>query len=69
MPKGAVFRSRDIFSWIADGGIELSDSDLKPINASGRATWRHKLSAALIDLRSSGELMHPGISRHAWRIL
>lgn len=67
-PRGTVFRSKDIFSWAANGGVELEPADLKPVSASGREFWRDRLSKALRRLYVRGELEHPGISSHAWRI-
>ena len=67
-PSGTVFRSKQIFSWVAEGGIELSAADIKPVNASGRQTWRDRLSKALKRLANNGELVHPGLSSHAWKI-
>lgn len=66
--SGTLFRSRDVFAWVADGGVELSSADLKTVSASGRQFWRDRLSKALRKLHDRGELIHPGISRHAWRI-
>lgn len=67
-PSGTVFRSKDVFSWVANGGVELSTADLRPIDASGRQLWRHRLSRALKRLADQRELLHPGISRHAWMV-
>lgn len=67
-PSGTVFRSKDVFSWVAGGAVELSPADCKPISASGRAVWRHTLSRALKRLADQRELSHPGISSHAWRV-
>jgi len=67
-PSGTIFRSKDVFSWVAGGGVELLPADLKPINAAGREIWRHRLSRALKQLADRHELLHPGISRHAWKV-
>lgn len=67
-PSGAIFRSKDVFDWVASGGVELTTADFKVVSASGRQFWRDRLSKALKKLRDMGELIHPGISRHAWRI-
>jgi hypothetical protein len=66
--SGTIFRSKDVFAWVAEGGVELSPADCKPINASGREIWRHRLSKALGQLADRQELLHPGISRHAWKV-
>lgn len=67
-PSGTIFRSKDIFSWVANGGVTLEPGDLKPINSAGREIWRHRLSRALGQLYRSRELSHPGISSQAWRV-
>lgn len=67
-PSGTVFRSKDVFAWVANGAIELSQADKKPINASGRELWRHRLSRALRSLADRRELLHPGMSKHAWLV-
>jgi hypothetical protein len=67
-PSGTIFRSKDVFSWVADGGVDLNPGDLKPINNAGREIWRHRVSRALKQLHGTRELSHPGISSHAWRI-
>jgi hypothetical protein len=67
-PSGTIFRSKDVFSWAASGAIELSPADKKPINASGREVWRSQLSKALKRLADRRELIHPGISHHAWKV-
>jgi hypothetical protein len=67
-PSGTIFRSRDVFDWVASGGVELTAADFKVVSASGRQFWRDRLSKALRKLYDRGELIHPGISRHAWRI-
>lgn len=67
-PSGTIFRSKDVFSWVADGGVDLNPGDLRPINNAGREIWRHRVSRALKQLHGTRELSHPGISSHAWRI-
>lgn len=68
LPSGTIFRSKDVFSWVSGGGVELTLGDLKPVNSSGREVWRHRLSRALSQLHASRELSHPGISSQAWRV-
>lgn len=63
-PSGFVFKSREIYAWVADGGVELLPGDLQPLSGSDRPLWRHRLSLALYKLRCNRELLHPGISRH-----
>jgi hypothetical protein len=67
-PSGEIFRSKDVFSWVEEGGVQLSPADLKPINAAGRQIWRHRLSRAMRRLADRRELIHPGISRQAWMV-
>lgn len=67
-PSGTIFRSKDVYSWVASGGVELSQGDLKPLGGTGREVWRHRLSRALCQLNRGQELLHPGISSQAWRV-
>ncbi|MEB3169078.1 MAG: hypothetical protein VKK97_10155 [Synechococcaceae cyanobacterium] len=67
MPSGRVFKSRDAFAW-AEQACPAAPCELKPVNASGRPIWRHRLSIALRDLYATGELQHPGIAAHTWRV-
>lgn len=66
-PSGTVIKSRDLFAW-AEQAVKLTREDLRKLGPYQRQAWRVALSSALTDLHRSGELVHPGINRHAWMV-
>lgn len=66
-PSGTVIKSRALFAWAAQS-VTLTRADLRKLGPYQRQAWRVALSSALSDLHRSGELVHPGINRHAWMV-
>lgn len=66
-PSGTVIKSRALFAW-AGQAVTLTGGDLRRLGPYQRQAWRVALSSALSDLHRSGELVHPGINRHAWMV-
>jgi len=66
-PSGTVIKSRALFTWAAEQ-VTLTRADLCKLGPYQRQAWRVALSSALSDLHRSGELVHPGINRHAWMV-
>lgn len=66
-PSGTVIKSRALFTW-AEQSVKLTKEDLRKLGPYQRQAWRVALSSALTDLHRSGELVHPGINRHAWMV-
>jgi hypothetical protein len=66
-PSGTVIKSRALFAWAAQA-VTLTRADLRKLGPYQRQAWRVALSSALSDLRDTGELVHPGINRHAWMV-
>ena len=66
-PRGTVITSRALFTW-AEQAVKLTREDRRRLGPYQRQAWRVALSSALADLHRSGELVHPGINRHAWMV-